>query len=105
MIDIAANDILANLTPEQVASAYEGRANQCACGCSGTYYGPDYGPEDQNPVKVAAILKRIQTRARKAAAGEVEPLWTHTYTDGSRMWAYQTKSQLFRIESKGAKAA
>jgi hypothetical protein len=99
MIDIAAKDILARLTPEQVESAYEGRADRCACGCSGTYYGPGY-VEPNNEAKVALILKRVQRRAEKAAAGEVEALWTHTYSDGHRMWAYQTKSMLIRIESR-----
>ena len=86
---------LQTVTPSMVESAYEGTANKCACGCSGTFYGPEY---ERSNEKVAAILKRVQSRGRRADEGKVDPLWTHRYTDGSEMWAYQTKSQLIRVE-------
>jgi len=99
--DPSAADGIADIRPDQVRSAYDGRANRCACGCSGNYYGPGY-PEFSIATTdrmVGLILKRMQRRAAKAKAGEVEPLWTFTYSDGSRMFAYQTASRLIRIET------
>jgi hypothetical protein len=91
---------LDHLTPQDIASAYEGRANRCACGCSGTYYGPEY-TEPDSEAKVAKGLARMQRKARKAGIGGAEDqVGTYIFSDGSQCWYYQTTAHLFRIESK-----
>jgi len=93
---------IATLNPADVASVYEGTASRCACGCSGTYWGPEYtdASEATNRLMVKRILARVQRRARKAAAGEVEDLGTYIFTDGSQCWFYQTSTRLIRVEAK-----
>lgn len=105
-IDTIADVILDRLTPDEVESVYDGIAGRCACGCSGRYYGPGYSSEltkATNELMVQRILKRTQRRSRKASAGEVDQLWTYTYSDGSRSWAYQTKTRLIMVRTKAGK--
>jgi hypothetical protein len=97
-IDRMADAALQQLKPENVASSYEGRAGKCACGCSGTYYGPDYTDADEatNRLKVERGLARMQRRGLK----DPDSIGTAQFSNGSRCWYYETKSSLFRIQSK-----
>jgi hypothetical protein len=81
---------LAALTPDQIDQSYEGRAGQCACGCSGTHY--------TDAAKCAAGLARMQRRARK----DPSSVGYYRYNDGSENWNYETKSNLFILNTKKA---
>jgi hypothetical protein len=85
-----------DLTVEDLESAYAGTAMRCACGCSGTYY---RDPETEGK-QMLTLLRRVQRRYRRHLRNDIPALDKFTYKDGGRMWAYETKRYLFRIETK-----
>lgn len=79
---------LNTITVKDLQTAYEGKANRCACGCAGEHYVNTLSPDLED--KAQALINKFVKLEKQ---GKAVMLDDRTYT-------YQTKSKLFILEVK-----
>jgi len=80
---------LNNIKVEDLATAYEGIANRCTCGCKGNHYANSILATDIE--KAEALIAKFAKLAKQGNANlEIE----------GKIFKYQTSSKLFILELK-----